>query len=162
MAIHRDNIHLTQWFLDHGASPNLKVNLCTSETPLSTAAAFSSLALVQELVSRGARIDNGYPLHRAAESDMPDRERVVVYLAEQGAAIDEILHARNKRRFNIEKPLFGLGTPLHVAVTYGKMSVAKTLLSLGADRTVKDTNGRAPEDVAREKDNEEMLNLLHE
>ena len=162
MAIHRNNIDLVRWFLDHGAAANLKVNRnpYTSDTPLSEAVIYSSLALIQELISRGARIENGYPLHGAAWSDKPDRERVVVYLIEQGAPIDEILHAKNERRFNIMKR-YGLGTPLHEAVKYGNVAVAKTLLGLGADRTIRDTLGRTPKDLAIENNDEQMLSLLY-
>ena len=97
----------------------------------------------------------------AAGSDESDRERVIVYLVEQGAAINEILHVRNKHRFNSRKGV-GLGTPLHTAIRYGKVSVAKTLLGLGADRTIRDTRGRTPEDLARDNNDEQMLNLLWE
>jgi uncharacterized protein len=59
-------------------------------------------------------------------------------LAEKGAN----LNAANKR---------GGDTALHIAVKAGNNPLVRALLELGADQTIKDSNGKTPLDVAKEE-----------
>ncbi|TVY44737.1 Ankyrin repeat and KH domain-containing protein [Lachnellula subtilissima] len=75
------NLPLLQWFLEHGADPNLgkqrnhRDRMGTSDTDscaaLATAAAAGSLEAVRLLLDAGAQVQNGAPLHSAAGACPP-------------------------------------------------------------------------------------------
>ena len=43
-------------------------------------------------------------------------------------------------------------TPLHQASRHGQVEVIAALLAAGADKTIKDEDGRTPHDVAKNQD----------
>ena len=52
-------------------------------------------------------------------------------------------------------------TPLHLAAMLNKLDVVLKLLEMGADPTVKATNGDTPEDVAKKFRNHRLADVLN-
>ena len=160
MAIHRDDIDLVRWFLNHSASPNLRPNSYMSKTPLSQAVIYSSIDIVRLLVSRGARVDEGNLLHAISWSDRPGRDDVLAYILSEGAPLNKLKHEHDPRQFAIEKLRWGVGTPLHDAVGRRRKWIVVTLLAWGADKAIRDTKGRTPEELGREIGATEVLEVF--
>lgn len=72
-AIHRNNEPLIKWLLSHGARPDPN-----TDNILSSAAAKSTPAIFDLLLTNGANLSNAIPLHSAAGGSLPSRpgERV--------------------------------------------------------------------------------------
>lgn len=72
-AILRNNEPLIKWLLSHGARPDPN-----SDTALNSAAAISTSAIFDLLLTNGANLSNAIPLHSAAGASSPSRpgERV--------------------------------------------------------------------------------------
>ena len=149
-----------RWFLDHGADPNAYAQ-DRAHTPLSTAAHHGSLATVRLLLARGADARCGSPLHHAARSPVPGRLAVLACLLEAGAALDALESADHPRRFRTWSPR-GLGTPLHAAAKAARVAMVGALLAKGADRSVRDTRGRTPLELAEEWEHGRIVELLRE
>ena len=94
-----------------------------------------------------------------AGSDRPDLQDVLDYILSLGAPLNNLYHEHNPRRFAIVKR-FGVDRPLHRAVFKRKEWIAATLLAWGADKTLPDSKGKTPEDLAREIGADEMLEVL--
>ncbi len=84
------------------------------------------------------------PLHWAA---WRGHEKIVQYLVDRGAEVN----ARNDQ--------YGT-TPLHDAARRGRMLVVEILLIHGADPVIGDHEGRTPLDMARERNQREVVQLL--
>lgn len=54
----------------------------------------------------------------------------------------------------------GRGTPLHESARGGHIGIAKTLLKAGANRSIRDNDGKTPADLARVGGHEELAKLL--
>lgn len=52
-------------------------------------------------------------------------------------------------------------TPLHLAAMLNKLDVVLKLLEMGADHTVRASNGDTPEDVAKYFKNHRLADVLH-
>ncbi len=83
------------------------------------------------------------PLSTAAGCDRVD---VVEYLVSCNARVDDLDNAGY--------------TPLHWTAIYGSLNAAKALLSLGADPTILDPDGRAPHQLAMENNEAEVAEIL--
>ena len=158
-AISRDSLPLVTWFLDHGASPNLRCTPYTSNTPLAFAVINASLSIVKLLIAHGARVDEGNLLVALSESNVPGRLAILGYLVERGVPMNELSDAHNPPRFIIRSKS-GLGTPLHSAVRYNRIAIAAALLAHGVEKGKVDTKGRTPLVMARELGLGEMVKLL--
>ena len=104
-------------------------------------------------------MDEGNILHAIPESDRLDRQDVLEYILSQGAPLNNLQHEHNSRRFAIVKR-FGVDRPLHRAVIERKEWVVSTLLTWGADKTLQDSKGRTPEDLARGIVADEILEVF--
>ena len=159
-----NSLPLVTFFLAHSASAHLRHTAYTSLTPLSIAASFASISIVTLLVSSGARVDRGNVLHAAVTSDQPGRLEIISYLISQGAPVNTLWNAHNRRRASIEDHLQGedwvRGTPLHEAVKVGRKAVLALLLERGGDAEAKDVKGRSVKDVARMRGNKGILEIL--
>jgi hypothetical protein len=112
---------------------------------LNSAALKGNIALVNLLIERGAKLENSHALHDAAATDqVGDSEGIPMldHLLALGLDIDGTDEAR---RF------YGLGTPLHYAVSFDKIERARFLLEKGADPKKTSCMGRTLVDLLSPK-----------
>ncbi|KAL5325066.1 hypothetical protein ACEPPN_006188 [Leptodophora sp. 'Broadleaf-Isolate-01'] len=124
-----------KWVLDHGADPNV---IGKQASPLATAALEPLSRVLDILISHGADLDP-YTLFKAMIPRGRGRIPVMKYLIDHGIDINAV------------RPKYG--APLHYAVTLGMMTKERLelLLQRGTDRTVKNTYGLTPADLAQKK-----------
>ena len=147
MAIGRDSYALVEWFLTHGACPNAPANASLHFTPLTEAAGRASLDIIRLLVAHGADVTRGNHLLVLAESPAPNRVEALHFLVAKGALVNG---ARTP----------SASTPLQKAVWYRKPELARALMALGANPSLKDARGRTAFDIANEIGSEEMVKIL--
>ncbi len=129
--------------------PNIKVDKANTvyETPLMLAVFLKNNKLANELIRRGANVNNPRhwtPLHYAASSG---NHQMVRILLEKGADVN----ARTLRGI----------TPLYMAARDADAKTVKMLLDAGARKDFCTNDNRAPYDIAREKNNvAEIVNQL--
>ena len=135
------------WMIERGADVNHVNN--DGATPLHHAVASGSHAVIDALISHGARaIKDKFGnslLHGAVFSEDKDRwiwDRVI----ELGCGLDDV----NNQGC----------TPLHEAVSGDNLVAAKYLLGRGADRSVRDRRGKTALQTAETMDSAKMQKLL--
>ncbi|KAI1074116.1 ankyrin [Whalleya microplaca] len=164
-ALHTATISfpLTEWFLDHGADPNLISK--DGHTPLDFAVTYSTPttpSIVDMLLSSGASLTYSNVLHNALISIQSDTDCIgmMQFLLDRGVDIN-FSSFTNQPGFQSWNP----GTALHWAVKKhggrrGKKNMlvrVKWLLDHGANAEMKDSEGKTP--VERASD-EALINLL--
>jgi ankyrin repeat protein len=112
-----DNVDRVKWFLSHGADPNLRGSGRNKlATPLSTAAFYSDIAVLEALISGGADLDP-----EALVSAMSPRGHgglpVMKFLINRGIDINAFRREGE--------------TPRHYAVTMGSREKVEPLLESG-------------------------------
>jgi ankyrin repeat protein len=117
-------------------------------TPLMVAASEGLEAALDVLVRKGAKATTAgdrlmTPLHEASANG---HTRIVVRLVELGA--------------NVNAETQDGVTPLMCAAAWGHLESAKTLLALGADCTKLDSTGATALDIAREKGEDEVAEMM--
>lgn len=154
-----DDIRLTRFFLENGADPNAR---CYFDiTPFSWAVISPPLEVIELLMQYGASLTRGYPMSSAIRRKKDDCSKVVRFLLEKGAPVNDILFAHDKHSFYHWLDFdFGLGTPLHDAAEDGDLGLVNLLLEYGADATVKNTCGKLPIQLARENQHEAVVKRL--
>lgn len=158
-AIRHDDLEPVQWFLANGASADVPHTFRTSSTPLSRAVHDASMPIITLLLSSGSRVDHGNLLSATCHSHMSSRLEVLELLLNKGAPVNAIDDWYNGP-VTTQMSRWGLGTPLHAAVKRGEREVVEVLLRNGADKSIKDTKGRMPVHLARELENEELVEVL--
>ncbi len=138
---------VTKMLLSLGADPNTAGTGGT--TPLAEAALQGDLESVRALLARGAKPGaisriGTQPIHDAALGDHPE---VIRELVKQGAEVN----ARTRDEAQ---------TPLHVAAAMGRTKAVEALVALGADRTLKDAQGRTPLETAERAGFPEVAAIL--
>ncbi|KAJ2830943.1 hypothetical protein GGI24_001761, partial [Coemansia furcata] len=118
------------------------------QTKLHRACNAGDLELTISLINQGAEVnlkDNAgwTPLHEAA---LEGHNAVVVALLRRGADFS----ARG----------FGGDTPLHDACANGHVDVARSLLVVGADPLARNLKHITPEDMAKEEEQDEVLQII--
>jgi len=158
----KDDLELVKWFLSHGASGHLENNRQVDRTPLGLAARYASMEIIQLLITEGgAKPEYGNILLDVCRPKRSGRLEVLRFLLQQGARPNELEHSGIPRVFqNLCSRGFPLGTALHATIENNKPAYARLLMEHGADRTIKDTNGRTPFDVAVELGLAEMIRIL--
>ena len=103
-------------------------------------------------------IDKGQLVHNAVERSENAIE-ILQMLISKGASINQVQYSGHSQSWGHEH-FKGLGTQLHRAVELGKGDVVRCLLGMGADRSMKDTKGRTPLDIAKDVEDGELVLLL--
>jgi len=144
LAIQRESTQVAKAL---AANPATNVNALNEagESPLMLAALKGDMALCEQLLARGARIDQpGWaPLHYAATG--PDA-RIVRLLLERGAALEA------------ESP--NHSTPLMMAAGYGNEESVDLLLARGADPKRRNERNLQAADFARRAGRERLAERL--
>lgn len=171
------NDTLLDWFLAHGADPNLGVQRDNRDrygepdsdscAALETAASHGSVGAVQKLLSAGAQMRNGAPLYFAAGVRRPPganphtglvtqsremdvgRIPVMAELVEHGADVNQKFQSRH---MNPQYPIVN-------AVRAGAVERVKWLLSQGADPNLRGAFGSAT-GYAQKMGSDEMKRIL--
>jgi ankyrin repeat protein len=116
---------------------------------MSFAALRADMSTLKVLFEWGADIQSGNMLHWAAARKDAYRLQVVHFLLDQGAFINAVQHYIPSER-----------TPLHSATYSENEDVVEYLLMLGADASILNSHGKKAIDIAREKDNSMMVEIL--
>lgn len=137
--------------IDNDADVNLGAEFEPLFQPLHAAVNSGNIRLARTLLEHGANVgardpDDFTPLHLAVLHAGADMARL---LLEHGAD-------SNAPHGNEES------TPLHYAVSKGYTEKAHLLLEMGADANMPNKGGSTPLDTARNKGNQEIINLLEE
>lgn len=161
-CIHDEQV--AKYLLHHGADPNLgppldpqpySPSVTDSGAALNTAAAVSSPATFDLLIQHGAKLENSLPLHAAAVAEgKPDGERMEMmeHLLGLGVDIDKT---------DEERGFAARGTPLQLAVRWGRMETVRFLLRRGADVRKKVLRGEGTAvDLARGTGSGELIALV--
>lgn len=146
-AVQMDALRVAQELL---AMPQIRINdtSTSGESALMHACIKGNLTLVQQLLGRGARINQpGWtPLHYAASADTPHSLTIARILLERHAYID----AQSPNQ----------STPLMLAAQYGSQSMVQLLLDAGADVQARNQLGLSAVDFAQRSDRAFMVQLL--
>ncbi|MFC1793873.1 ankyrin repeat domain-containing protein [Planctomycetota bacterium] len=147
-ATEKHHTDVVELLLAKGADINAKTT-DKEETPLIWAAYYGYHDVAELLIDKGADInakdnESCTALHRATEKHHTE---VAELLLAKGADV-------NARTLDKEE------TPLIWAAYYGYNDVAELLIAMGADINLKDQLGRTPLVVAKEKEREEIVELL--
>ena len=129
---------MTELLLRSGADPNATDR--DGCTPLYDVARTYRLDVLETLIRGGADVnfrapDESTPLHSAVRNTDPE-SRAIRILVKHGAKLD----AQDRQGF----------TPLHTAMERTMATAATTLLDLGADPTIRDQEGRTPDQLVSE------------
>ena len=131
-------------------APSIRIDDASpaGETALMHACIKGNLAVVEQLLAMGARINqSGWtPLHYAASADKEHSIAIAQLLLDQHAYIDA--ESPNK------------STPLMLAAQYGSEDMVKLLLNAGADVQLRNQLGLSAVDFARRSERAFMVKLL--
>ena len=153
------NEALRDWFLAHGADPNISNGV--GWTALDVAASSLPLSVVESLINHGGKPRLSSALPRAAKSKTPDALEKVVYLLDHGAPINALEYEFSPYFFDLRSGLCPTSA-LHSAVGRQHEEMVKLLLNRGADPNVKNAHGNKPITGAEWRDNKRILAMLRE
>ena len=105
------------------------------------------------LVEHGATLEHTTALDVASGLG---RIEIVKYLLEAGADINYVYHGDP-----LFEPSHGHGVPLHSAVGSGNVEVVEYLIERGAGVDVLNSVGQTPLDIAKSRNDTEMLHVLN-
>ncbi|KAE8356100.1 ankyrin repeat-containing domain protein [Aspergillus coremiiformis] len=136
LALAVEDEHMVRWLLSQGADPNRGAPLIgkgavaesvpDSMDVINAAAAKASVAVMELLISHGARLGQATPLHAAAWSNLkPDSDRIpmIEFLLRTGLDINCVDHVRGP---------YCRGRPLDYAVMAENTRIVEYLLERGA------------------------------
>ncbi|AZL15168.1 ankyrin repeat domain-containing protein [Rickettsiales endosymbiont of Stachyamoeba lipophora] len=148
-AVRMNSLRVVQFLIDRGANIEARNN-CQS-APLHAAVEDAGTEMVKLLLDKGANIEakdhfDCTPLHKAVERGIRALD-VIKLLLNSGASVN----AKDKYRLN---------TPLHKAIKSNSFSITNLLIDHGADTEAKNSRGQTALDVAVDKNNQEIIDLL--
>lgn len=146
-ALSRDSLRVFDVLLK---SPGIRLDETSrqGESALMLAAIKGHLAIVRELLDRGASVekDGWTALHYAASAARPDSLAIVQLLVRKGAPVDD--------------PSPNDTTPLMMAAQYSSEEVVAQLLKYGADPLAKNQRGWTAVDFARQASRDYLVESL--
>jgi ankyrin repeat protein len=155
---------MLRWLLDRGANPNLGKPVWGNiqpDTPADTksgqalnrAADLATIAVVNLLLQRGAKLEYSISLHIAAASRRPDVEAFLMmqHLLDLGVNINGLDDLQGPHNH---------GTPLHYAARGGKVERVRFLLEKGANSEIRNRQGRTPLEEAKKFSEEDVVTIL--
>lgn len=143
VAARHGRVVIARELLKAGADPNARNK--TGETPTQIALIEGKTQLAEVLLDAGAKDDQQELLFALVRAGVDDRDSLN-FVVERGARVDA-------------KDASG-ATPLHIAVSDGRLLLAKRLIDLGAPLDATDNEGRTPLAIAIEQDNQYIIELL--
>ncbi|KAK0308550.1 hypothetical protein LTR01_005179 [Friedmanniomyces endolithicus] len=150
---------LTDWFLLKGADPNARCGV--DLTPLSIAVRDAPLATIRKLFEHGGSVASGQLLHHAVMNNVAEPTELIKYLVAQGSQINAIMYQSCPKSYDVLLGLgFVLGTPLHEAAERGDLSIVRILVDMGANVSIRDSNGDLAEDRAQNERNTAVCTFL--
>jgi ankyrin repeat protein len=123
-----------RWFLEHGADPNQQSD--KGFTPLASAALYPSITTIELLISYGAKLDP---------------EALLSAIDRRGRGGLPVMRCLIDHGIDINAPLQPHGSPLHFAVYIAGPEQTRLLLDNGADRSMKNSIGRTPVEMAKSR-----------
>ncbi|XP_075896404.1 ankyrin repeat and SOCS box protein 9-like [Nelusetta ayraudi] len=131
-ACARGHVTCVSLLLQHGADP---LGSSQSSSPIHRAAAAGHSECIEPLVQRGADVDQhidrtGSPLHAACSNQHPAAARKLLQL---GACVNSSISGES---------------PLHIASRLSSPALASVLLEHGADRSLRNWEGKRPLELA--------------
>ena len=160
-VLHED---LVVWLLSKGADPN--VQDAWAETPLSRAVERGSYGVINTLLSAGADVKQGAPLHMSLRiKGEHESLRLMARVLALGAPVDKF-QGENSPMW--DKVGFQRGTALHSASIKGNLGAVRLLLSCGADpshnQRVHSTEivESSALDEARNRNHTDIISMLQE
>lgn len=154
------DIHLTRWFLVHGADPNRRCDRNKDCTPLSIAFLNAEFEIIQLLLDHGASLRQGQVMHYAAMRELDDRLEVLRYLIAKGTPVNDIMYQNCGDEYYYHM-YSGIATPLHYAAGKGLLDSVKVLVDGGALPSIKDPSGRTAAEWAQMNDHISVVEFLH-
>lgn len=146
-ALSRDSLRVFDVLLK---SPGIRLDETSrqGESALMLAAIKGHLAIVRELIERGASVekDGWTALHYAASAALPDSLAIVQLLVRKGAPVDD--------------PSPNDTTPLMMAAQYSSEEVVAQLLKYGANPSAKNQRGWTALDFARQASRDYLVKSL--
>lgn len=146
---------MTNWLLDHGADPNQRCYI--DLTPLFLAIESAPISIISLMFRRGGDARKGQLLHHAIERRSGTIEVLKLLLA-RGVPLDSTAYEDGPSWTLFH--FMGLGTALHKAADLGKVDIVNFLISEGANKGVKDANGRTPIECAQMSNQQEVIKAL--
>ncbi|XP_040914004.1 ankyrin repeat and SOCS box protein 9-like [Toxotes jaculatrix] len=164
-ACQQGHVACTKLLIENGA--NVNSSTVDGQTPLSEACAWGHVSCVSLLLQNGATpvstSHSSSPIHRAAARGHPE---CIESLVEFGADVDQYidqsgspLHvACSNQHLSAVRKLLQLGAsvnnrvsgdlPLHIAARLSSPELVSVLLDHGADRSLRNLEGKQPLDIA--------------
>ena len=140
-------MEIAEYLLDNDIDINAKNY--EGNTPLFFAAWEGRLDMIKYLISKGADINakNELDWNALMQACVQGHFKVAKFLVDQGLSINQIGKEKG-------------ATPLILAAWNGSYEVVKLLLYAGADKSIKDKDGKTAKDHAKEQYHDKIVELL--
>lgn len=150
--------HIVRWLLQNGADPSLPCD--PEDSPLSDAAAKSTVTVMELLLANGANLHHSNALHFAVWSKYPIE--MMQFLLDHGARINALKNESNPIAASRAPSRYGTGTVLHDTARRGKIEILRFLLEHGSDPNIKDREGETAAEIAEGFGHVDCVKVLNE
>lgn len=150
MVVASNRLAMVKLLLAHGADPNLHLRAERYQA-VELAAFTAGTDVIDALIEHGAELRGRQPLQQTA---CHGRVYIVEHLLDRGVDIDGIPDNEDVYETDV------VGTALHTAATYGQKDVVVALLGRGADKGLKNSEGKTALELAEGKGHTDIAGLL--